>query len=230
MPRSPMAQVEHQMRLQEILEKVADGAVPSPTGARFGPFVAVSREAGSGGAEIGRRLATRLGWTVYDKELVDGVAESLHLSPRFVQLLDEARTDWFREAILELIDSRVIHQEVYVERLSRVMLLAACEGRAVFVGRGAHLLLPPETGLRVRVVASRPFRAARVAELEGLDQHAALRRIDEVDEDRADYLKRGFRGAGDEAFDVVLDAERLGFDGAVEVILAGLRARGLLAP
>ena len=195
--------------------------------AQLGPFVAISREAGSGGAEIGRMLAERLGWGLYDRELVEEVAERLHVAPRFLELLDEARTDWFRDALLELVDKRLVHQDTYVRRLGRLMLLAAWEGEAVFVGRGAHLLLPPDNGLLVRVVAPRAFRMARIAERDGLEIEAAARRMDDLDEARATYLKRNFRRAGETGFDLVIDSARLGVEGAVDVILAGAGARGL---
>jgi len=228
MVRSASTQVERWMRFQEILERIAaEPTTPQSVSAQLGPFVALSREAGSGGADIGRMLAERLGWALYDRELVEEVAERLQVAPRFVELLDEARTDWFRDALLELVDKRLVHQDTYVRRLGRLMLLAAWEGEAVFVGRGAHLLLPPDNGLLVRVVAPRAFRMTRLAERDGLELEDAAHKMDDLDEARATYLKRNFRQAGDVGFDLVLDAARLGLEGAVDVIVAGLRARGL---
>lgn len=229
MVRSASTQVERWIRFQEILERIAaEPTTPQSVSAQLGPFVALSREAGSGGAEVGRRLAERLGWALYDRELVEEVAERLQVAPRFLELLDEARTDWFRDALLELVDKRLVHQDTYVRRLGRLMLLAAWEGEAVFVGRGAHLLLPPDKGLLVRVVAPRTFRMARIAERDGLDLEDAARRMDDLDEARATYLRRNFRHAESAGFDMVLDSARLGIEGAVDVIVAGLRARGLV--
>lgn len=228
MVRSASTQVERWMRFQEILERIAaEPTTPQSVSAQLGPYVALSREAGSGGADIGRLLAERLGWAHYDRELVEEIAERLHVAPRFVELLDEARTDWFRDALLELVDKRLVHQDTYVRRLGRLMLLAAWEGEAVFVGRGAHLLLPPDNGLLVRVVASRAFRMSRLAERDGLELEDAAHKMDDLDEARATYLRRNFRQVEDVGFDLVLDASRLGVEGAVDVIVAGLRARGL---
>jgi cytidylate kinase len=228
MVRSASTQVERWMRFQEILERIAaEPTTPQSVSAQLGPYVALSREAGSGGADIGRLLAERLGWALYDRELVEEIAERLHVAPRFVELLDEARTDWFRDALLELVDKRLVHQDTYVRRLGRLMLLAAWEGEAVFVGRGAHLLLPPGNGLLVRVVAPRAFRMARLAERDGLELEDAAHKMDDLDEARATYLRRNFRQAEDVGFDLVVDAARLGIEGCVDVIVAGLRARGL---
>lgn len=230
MVRTASTQVERWIRFQEILDRIAaEPTTAQKVSAQLGPFVALSREAGSGGADVGRILAERLGWALYDRELVDEVAERLHVAPRFLELLDEARTDWFRDALLELVDKRLVHQDAYVRRLGRLMLLAAWEGDAVFVGRGAHLLLPSDNGLLVRVVAPRAFRIARLAEREAIPVEAAARKVEDLDEARATYLRRNFRHADDVGFDVVLDSSRLGIEGSVDVIVAGLRARGLVA-
>jgi cytidylate kinase len=228
MAHSASSQVERWIRFQEILERIAaEPSAPPSVSDQLGPFVAMSREAGSGGAEIGRVLAERLGWSLYDRELVEEIAERLHVAPRFLELLDEARTDWFRDALLELVDARLVHQDTYVRRLGRLMLLAAWEGEAVFVGRGAHLLLPAANGLLVRVVAPRAYRMAQLAQREGLELEAAARRMDELDEARKSYLRRNFRRAEDPGFDIVLDASRLGVEGSVDVIVAGIEARGI---
>lgn len=228
MGRSASSQVERWIRFQEILERIAaEPSAPPSVSEQLGPFVALSREAGSGGADIGRLLAERLGWSLYDRELVEEVAERLHVAPRFLELLDEVRTDWFRDALLELVDARLVHQDTYVRRLGRLMLLAAWEGEAVFVGRGAHLLLPAGNGLLVRVVAPRAFRMSRLAEREGVGLEAAARRMDELDEARQSYLRRNFRRAEDPGFDLVVDSSRLGIEGSVDVIVSGIEARGL---
>jgi len=197
----------------------------------FGPFLTVSRQAESGGAEVARAVGARLGWSVLDKELVEDLAERLKLAPQMLALMDETKSDWFRDTMLNLLNSRLVLQDSYVAMLGRVILLAAYDGRVVIVGRGAHLILPREHGLRVRVVAPLEARVARLQERERLDAAAAEKRIENIDRSRADFLRRHFRSATDESqlFDLVLDATTFGIEGSADLICRALEVRGLIA-
>jgi cytidylate kinase len=216
------------MRFQALLERAASATemseVPVP-----GPYLTISREAGSGGAEVARRVGERLGWSVLDRDLVNGLAKRLELEPRLLELMDETRVGWFSETLLNLFNSRLVLQNSYVSMLSRVIALAAFEGRVIIVGRGANLVLPPDDGLRVRVVADRALRIASLAEREGLEHKAAAQRLDEVDASRLNFVRRNFHAdLRDMAnFDLAIDAARFGLGGCVDLISHSLMLRGL---
>lgn len=217
------------MRLQGLLERAASSAetekAPIP-----GPYLTISRQAESGGAEIARRLGDMLGWSVLDRELVHELARRLELEPRLLELMDETRVGWFSETLLNLFNSRLVLQNSYVSMLSRVIALAAFEGQVIVVGRGGNLVLPPNGGLRVRVVAPRHLRVAALAEREGLDPKTAGVRLDEIDASRADFVRRHFHVDPDDsaAYDMVLDSARFGLGGSAELIRRALELRGLI--
>lgn len=223
---------EVQMRFHDILARSAgERGAHELRKEDFGPFLTVSRQAESGGAEVARAVGSRLGWSVLDKELVEDLAERLKLAPQMLALMDETKSDWFRDTMLNLLNSRLVLQDSYVAMLGRVILLAAYDGRVVIVGRGAHLILPREHGLRVRVVAPLEARVARLQERERLDAAAAEKRIENIDRSRADFLRRHFRSATDESqlFDLVLDATTFGIEGSADLICRALEVRGLIA-
>jgi cytidylate kinase len=224
MVRGAQFEVEHQMRLTEVLARVARERVGAR---RPGPFITVSRQLGSGGAEVARRVGQRLGWSVLDRELVERLAERLELSPKMVELMDETRSNWFRDALLSLVEPRLVEQHAYVAMLGKVMLLAVCEGQVVFVGRGANFLLPRDSGLRVLVVAPRRERVERVRVRDGLDARSAERRLDELDEARADFIRRNFAADVNDPhhYDLVLDSHAFGLDGSVELVCAAFKVR-----
>jgi len=89
--------------------------------------------------------------------------------------------------------------------------------------------LPPEFGLRVRMVAPRGLRVAALADREGLDLRAAGDRLDEVDASRADFVRRHYRtkAADPHHYDLVIDTARLGIDAAADLIHRALELRGL---
>lgn len=218
------------MRFQVLLERAASvdekRRTPVP-----GPYLTISREAGSGGAEIARRVGSHLGWSVLDRDLVNGLAERLELEPKLLELMDETRVGWFSETLLNLFNSKLVLQDSYVSMLSRVIALAAFEGRVIVVGRGANLVLPPDDGLRVRVIAPRALRMASLAKREGLDRKVAAARLDEVDTNRANFVRRHFHTDASDAanFDLVIDAARFGLGGSADLICHSLELRGLIA-
>jgi cytidylate kinase len=222
---------EFQMRFRELLERSAEQRGPAELAKEeFGPFATISRQRGSGGAEIARLLGERLGWSVLDRELVEDLAKRLRLSPQLLALVDETDSGWFRDTILNLLNSRLVLQDSYVTMLGKVMVLAAIDGRVVIVGRGAHLILPSAHGVRVRVVAPRDRRVARLRETEGLGVVAAERTIDDVDHSRAEFIRRHFHTTTDDPhnYDLVVDSSVFGAQGSVDVICKALEVRGFV--
>jgi cytidylate kinase len=219
------------MRFRELLSRASEGeAPPLARPSQLGSYLTISRQVDSGGADVARRVGLRIGWAVFDKELVEDLARRLELSPQMLELLDETRTDWFTDTMLNLMNSRIVLQDSYVSMLGKVMYLAAYDGKVIIVGRGGHLLLPPETGLRVRVIAPRRTRLERFCEREQVEAEVAERRLDQLEASRNDYLRRHFRRDPDDAtqFDLVLDSSVFGLDGCVELICRALELRGLI--
>ena len=124
----------------DILERAAKET--RPTEKKLGPYLTISRQAGAGAADLASMLASRLGWSVLDKELVDELAGRLEVSPKLLELMDETKSNWLRDTLFNLVESRLVIQDSYVDMLGRVALLAAYDGNVIIVGRGAHFFLP----------------------------------------------------------------------------------------
>src|SRR5437867_7473412 len=115
----------------------------------------------------------------------------------------------------------------------RVIAEAAAEGRVVLVGRGAQAVLATRpNALHVYVIASTPFRKKVAVERLGVDPANADKIIQETDHRRDQYVKTHYgRDRQDlTQYDLVLNAERLGFEGAADVIVAEVKRRGWTAP
>lgn len=116
-----------------------------------------------------------------------------------------------------------------VQVTERVIAEAAAEGRVVLVGRGAQALLATRANaLHVYVVASKPFRKKLAVEKLEVDPANVEKVIQETDQHRDEYVKTHYgRDRQDlTQYHVVLNAERLGFDGAAAVIVAEAKRRG----
>jgi len=119
-------------------------------------------------------------------------------------------------------------EETLVRTTERVIGEAAREGRVVLVGRGAQALLASrQNALHVYVVASKAFRRKVAVERLGVDPATAEKTIDETDQRRDQYVKTRYgRDRQDlTQYDVVLNSERLGFEGAAEVIVGEIKRR-----
>jgi hypothetical protein len=223
-------QVEYQMRFRALISRASAQRETEFQRGTTGPFLTISREAGSRGAEVAKCVGERLGWAVLDKNLLDRLASDLELEPRLLELLDETRTNWFSETLLNLFNSRLVAQHGYVELIGKVVAVAAASEPVVIVGRGAHLILPPTSGLRVRVIAPRESRAQTISQIEEIDHRAAEKRIDAIDADREGFISRNFRVrlTDPSIYDLVVNGDTLGVDGSAEVIIRALETRKLV--
>jgi cytidylate kinase len=215
MTRSIEALVDHQARRWQIHRSERREEATRPV-------VTVSRQHGAGGGEVAKRVADELGCDLFDREIIQQIAESTHLSERVVSALDEKDrellTDW-----LGAISSRNYLSPVeYRYHLSRVVGALAHHGGAVILGRGAHLILGQGEALRVLVVAPLEARVRSVMEREGLSERDARRRIVTVEADRKAFLMKHFHAdfADPTTFDIVVNTIVLGISGACLAVRA----------
>jgi hypothetical protein len=195
------------------------------------PFVALTRQAGSGGGEIAKLLGDKLGWTVLDRQALDAIAEEFRLDPNMLTLLDETGLSWFGESILNLVHARLISQYTYVERLVKLVLVSLSDHPAIVVGRGSTAFLPHDRGLKVRLVREEADRVARIMVRRGLDESEAHHWVNQIDQERRAFVRRHFNQDPDDpvGYDLTINTSRVGLHGATKLIVQGLQARGLLA-
>ncbi len=190
------------------------------------PIITVSREAASGGTDLGRVLANRLGHSFWDQELVHEIARLAKVPEHLVASLDENRRSVIEQFVSGLIDARATDDD-YVSQLHRVVNGLVARGSAVVVGRGAQFIVRPELSLRVRVVAPLAQRVAYVMEREHLTEARAEARVREVEEMRRSFVRRTFGVDVTDAshYDVVINLGTVRIDQAVEVLCAAYEAK-----
>lgn len=187
-------------------------------------YVAISREAGAGGSEIGQQVGRRLGWMVFDQNLADCVAERFHLPRSMLDLVDETPSSWVYDVLGTWMDRQLVPHEKYVACLSRVVLSAARRGHAVFVGRGARFLLPRQATLAVRLIASLKYRVRKIMERREIGEAEARHYIKEIDEGRRQFAERFFHHdiTDPHQYDLVINVDRTGIDRAADEIVAAV--------
>ncbi len=119
-------------------------------------------------------------------------------------------------------------EDLVTKMTERVIAEAAAEGRVVLVGRGAQAVLATRpNALHVYVVGSMPFRRKVAIERLGVDPAKVDKVIDETDQHRDQYVKTHYgRDRQDlTQYDLVVNAERLGFEGAADLIVGEVKRR-----
>ncbi|MCP4661210.1 MAG: cytidylate kinase-like family protein [bacterium] len=191
------------------------------------PFVAISREAGTGGGHIATLVADALECPRLGRELLESMAEKYNLEKGMLKLVDEQTTNWLAEIFGRWIDSHLVTQTAYVTHLSQVIIFSARDTKTVLVGRGAQFILPRAKGLAVRIIAPRPRRVERIMKRRSLDRQAADDFVVENDQGRRELIERYFRRdvADPSLYDLVINLQHLDHERAAELIVDQYRQR-----
>ncbi len=188
-------------------------------------ILTISREYGSGGREIGRRVAARLGYRYVDKE-------------QLFQDLEQAGARWGKVAreldeVCPTVWERYDWQyRGYVAQVESLILDYAAGDKVVIIGRGGVILLREVPFcLRVRLVASLEARLDRIMVRESLSRETAERLINQVDGDRACFIKAnyGVDWAEDRWYDLTLNTGSLTYDRVVDILAEALAEKDRLA-
>jgi cytidylate kinase len=205
------------------------------------PVITITRQYASGGAAVARQVAAALAWTVIDNEFVDEVARRAGLAPATVAEHEErapgllerlARTLAVASPEMFIASDAVPRAErdetTIVKLTERIIAEAAAHGRVVLVGRGAPALLAqsPEA-LHVYVVASKPWRIRLAVERLGVDPANAEKVVDDIDRRRDQYVRTYYGRHRQDVvnYDLVVNTERLGIEGAAALVVAETRQR-----
>ncbi|MFZ0687030.1 MAG: cytidylate kinase-like family protein [Terriglobales bacterium] len=163
-------------------------------------IVTVEREYGSGGGGIACELARRLGWKLWDQQLTVEIAQRAQVSESTVALCDErvdsslyrlAKAFWrgSYERGMPLANSRAFDTDRMMSMVEEIMGTIAAEGNAVIVGRGAPFFLRNrEDTFSVFTYAPRQEKIRRLL-LFGKSQDEAEDLVENVDKERAGYIK-----------------------------------------
>ena len=194
-------------------------------------LVTIEREYGSGGAEIARKVADRLGWKLWDRLLTEEIARLMGCPCEDVEEHEEKRNSLqyrlFRafmrgsfEGTLNAPRMKMVDADCIRQAARRVVLSAAEQGNGVLVGRGsAYYLSDRPDAFHVFVYASFEEKVRRL-QASGKTESEALDLAETVDRDRAEYIKKYFdvEWPARQYFHLMINTG-LGDDIAVETIL-----------
>ena len=185
-------------------------------------IVTISREFGSGGRTIGKKLAEELKLPRYDSELIQEIARQSGFAQDYVQRVEESLPAGWAASLLSSNRAFGPTNEDYLWKIQcKVILDLAKKGSCVIVGRCAEYILRDTADcLTAFVHASMEYRAKRIVEVYGEREQSPQERIREKDKRRAAYhrfytdMKWGYA----KNYQVSLDSEKLGIEQCVAVL------------
>jgi cytidylate kinase len=166
-------------------------------------IIALEREFGSGGGEIAKALAQRLGWKLWDHALTDEIAKLARVDRSAVARCDEHMDSTFHrlakvfwrgsyERSMPLGTTEPFDTDHFVMIGKKVMEQAAQEGNCVIVGRGgAYFLRERGDVFSVFCYAPRSEKLRRLCAA-GTSQAEAEELVDTVDRDRIEFVRHYF--------------------------------------
>ena len=190
----------------------------------YGPYVLISREKGAGGHKVAELVGERLGWQVYDREIVDEIAKNTHVHRELIESLDERYRGAIEDLVTSMFNQENIDKTRYEHQVREVMLALGHRGCVVIVGRGGHFILPCKFGLNARLIAPFKTRVQRIAAEQKLALEAAQTEVERSDRDRAKIVRRHFHHEINDQllYDLIINTEAMSAKATAETILTAL--------
>lgn len=196
-------------------------------------IITIGRQFGSGGHELGEKLAARLGIPFYDRQLLADAAQRSGLTKDMIESLDEKPTSSFLYSLS--VGGYGANSQVQLPLGNQVFLAisgaireAAEKGSCVIVGRCAEYVLADNPQLlRVFVHADRAAKIERICRMKGLKEKDAAVLMQRTDKKRAGYhdFYSDEKWGVAATYDLTVNSGKLGIDAAVEMIAAYVENR-----
>ncbi|MFI3285378.1 MAG: cytidylate kinase-like family protein [Rikenellaceae bacterium] len=201
-------------------------------------IINLGRELGSGGRDIGKKVAKELGIAFYDKSLIKLAAQQSGISDEIFERVDEHSR---RKTLSTLVSylknpfagsetpaNNVLSAEALFTIQSDVIRDLASRGSALFVGRCAdYILRDYPLSINLFITAHHSDRVARIAALHDVSEREAERMIEQCDTSRADYYN--FYGTGEwghaSSYHLCVNSSLLGLDATADYIVDFVRRR-----
>ena len=201
--------------------------------------ITIGRQFGSGGHEIGHRLAKKLDIPFYDKEILTLTAENSRFAESYLAKMDEQKPSFLNIGPTGIISGAGIapsiegtinqfynlspNDQIFLEA-SKVMRSLAEKGPCVIVGRCADYILRDVDTINIFVSASLEDRISRKLVLDEnreMTEKSMEKLIIQTDKNRSkfyEYYSHKVWGAA-KNYHLCIDTSVIGIDGAVEIII-----------
>lgn len=204
-------------------------------------IITISREYGSGGRVIGRKIAENLGYEFFDKEIIDMAAESSGLSPDFIKKTEQnISSGWLYNLLLgssftgasqngvQQLGSHVLPLQDQVFNAERNTILSLKDKNCVIVGRCADYifrtsdLVDSKDLLNIFIYADLDDKVKTAMKRHGWDEKEATKIVQQIDKRRANHYNTFTEDTwGDRKnYDLLVNSSTLGIEQTIDMLTA----------
>ena len=188
----------------------------------------IGRSFGSGGREVGEKLAERLGVPFYDRQLLVEAAKDSDYTEKIFETFDEQpmRSMLYSMAMGNLTsfgETMPISMQANLAQIQTIQKIADENESCVIVGRCSDYALKDyDNVLNVFICADEESRISRIAERGNISREMATREMKRVDKSRANYYNyyTDTKWGDAKNYHLCLDSSKAGIEGCVDMILA----------
>ena len=190
------------------------------------PVITVSMEPGSGGSVMAQKIAERLGFSYFHRDIVEEISKTAKIRSTVINTLEKERLSGVKDFISSIIEEHYIHPDTYLRHLLEVISTIGKHGRVVIVGRGGNFILPADDIFSVRVIAPLDTRIRNVALEYRVTSEEAKRRIIRRESRRKAFVRQSFNADITDPihYNMTINTGKMGIAAAVEAVIAAVMA------
>jgi len=192
-----------------------------------GPIITISREPGSGGSEIARRLSKALNMDLIGGQIIQHVADSAKMSRKVIESLDEKEVTFRDTLLMSLFGESRPWPADYLKHLTRVIGTIGAFGNVIIVGRGANFILPQEKTFKVRIIAPLELRIKYIMDDSGYTRAEAEQYVVKRENNGKAFIRKYYNVdvADPKYYDIIINTEKISIGQATESIISAFNQR-----
>ena len=187
-------------------------------------IITIGREYGSGGREIGEKLAERLSIPIYDKQLITEAVQASGICQEVFEQYDETATNsLLYNLVMGTYNVNMplpIPDQLFLEQFKVIQKLAK-KGSCIFIGRCADYVLEENPHLiSVFIQGNEEDKMKRIMKRNNISESEAKKRMKSIDKARKTYYERYTNKSWGKtnSYDVTLNSSTFGIDRSVEFL------------
>ncbi len=192
------------------------------------PDIVISRDPGSGGQLIAKKISKKLDWQFFNKKLMLELSKELSIPTDELSHVDEHSRSWFADIFQSIFNPNYVSDVRYISHLKKILLHAAKMGNLVILGRGANLVIPQDKCLRVRITASFKKRVDNTFKYEDKKSRAeAAEWVRHIESNRNRFIRQyfGVNPHNPWNYDLVISTDHLSLDQATDLIIEAFKTK-----
>ena len=210
--------IEEQIKSWE-LESSGKNKIVTSKGNPY-PVITISREFGARGAALAALMGEKIGFKVWDKDILQAIAEKLGSNQKYLKAVDESRREFVQDVVIGFMKSVNTHVN-YLRTLNRLIRTIEHKGNALIVGRGANYICKNPHSFHVRIVSPVEKRAKGYATREGISTQEAMSIIKKTDAERSEFIRYHFKQDVNNSsdYDIILNSGIFSLQDMMSIII-----------